>query len=82
MRVLEVYILFNSVVPGPSSMCCTEYEDSPRHLNSVNLSQQQPVFDSFLSLIVIDVTAHCHQQCASTHLANSASPIYDEKYEE
>ena len=57
--------------PGSSLMCCTESDDSPWHLNSVNLSQQQPVF----LLFVIDVIAHCHQQCASTHLANSASPI-------
>ena len=47
----------------------------PRFSNSVNLYQQQPVFDSFLLAFVFDVTTHCHQQCASTHLANSASPI-------
>ena len=43
--------------------------------NSVNLFQQQLVFDSFFRDFVFDVTAHCHQQCASAHLANSASPI-------
>ena len=37
--------------------------------------QQQPVFDSFLLAFAFDGTTHCHQQCASTHLANSASPI-------
>ena len=25
--------------------------------------------------LVFDVDTHCHQQCASAHLANSASPI-------
>ena len=29
-------------IPGSSSMCCTESEDSPRYLNSVNLYHQQP----------------------------------------
>ena len=43
--------------------------------NSVNLFQQQPVFDSFLRVFVFDATTHCHPQCASAHLANSASPI-------
>ena len=28
-----------------------------------------------LSCSVFDVTTHCHQQCASSYFANSASPI-------
>ena len=49
----------------------------PATSNSVNLFHQQPVFDSSLrvSFFVFDVTTHCHQQCASAHLANSASPF-------
>ena len=31
--------------------------------------------DTLLLAFVFDVTTHSHQQCASTHLANSASPI-------
>ena len=37
------------------------------------------VFDSFLSAFVFDVTTQCHQKCASTHLANSASPISSDR---
>ena len=37
----------------------------------MNLSQQQLVF----LLFVIDVIAHCHQQCASTHLAASLGVV-------
>ena len=43
--------------------------------NSVSFFQQQLVCDSFFRVFVFDVTTHCHQQCASAHLANSASPI-------
>ena len=42
-------LLFLPVVPGPASVCCTESEDPPRHVNSVNLSQQQLVVHSFHS---------------------------------
>ena len=73
---LRIFFVFSfPVVPGPSSMYCTESEHSRRHLNSANLSPQQLVFDSFLSFFVIDVTAHCHQQCPSPQIANSATPI-------
>ena len=62
--------------PGPLRFVA----QNPRilaNLNSVNLFQQQPVFDTSLCcfFIVFDVTTHCHQQCASAHLAHSASPI-------
>ena len=54
----------------------TQREDSSEdfsELNSENLHQQQPVFLFPVFLLEIRCTAHCHLQCASANLANSAS---------
>ena len=61
-------------LPGPLRFVAQNMR-IPVISNSVNLFQQQPVFDSLLRVFVFDVSAHCHQQCASALVANSASPI-------
>ena len=60
--------------PGPCRLVAQNLR-IPVISNSVSFFQQQLVFDSFFRVFVFDVTPHCHQQCASAHLANSASPI-------
>ena len=62
-----------SWIPWPPSLCCTESEDSSDS-NSEHRHQQQPVFlFPTCFFLVIRCTAHCHQQCDSANLANSAS---------
>ena len=74
-------------LPHFSCGCLPGSPDSPRFVaqnpripatsNSENLLQQQPVFISSIRVFSLCVrcTAHCHQQCVSAHLANSASHI-------
>ena len=56
--------------PGPSSMCCTVSEDILRDTRTQWLCLSNSLCSS---LFVIDVIAHCHQQCTSTHPSNNAS---------
>ena len=72
-HTLPPAVRLSSWIPWHPSLCCTETEDSS-DLKSENLYQQQPVFlFSHVFLLVIRCTAHCHLQCVSANLANSAS---------
>ena len=65
----HIFLLLFSLAPLAPFRFVAHILRNPVISNAVNLFQQQPVFDSYLRVLVFDVTTHCHQQCASAHLA-------------
>ena len=83
MGIDQVGLMSSGCLPGsPGSLrFVAQNPRIPATSNSENLVQQQLVFISCLRVFSLCVrcTAHCHQQCVSAHLANSASHISSDR---